>query len=113
METPSSPVFTKRIREVNNDRKEKSAKPIFTFSDYEISIILNMIKSEVDQRVYDKNDILKKDAYFEQTVLSIVANMLYHFPQISDTATIEDYDFVKNGIARQYLNQYNATYAAC
>lgn len=72
-----------------------------------------MIKSEVDQRVYDKNDILKKDAYFEQTVLSIVANMLYHFPQISDTATIEDYDFVKNGIARQYLNQYNATYAAC
>lgn len=103
----------KRIREVNLDRKEKSAKPIFTFSDYEISIILNMIKSEVDQRVYDKNDILKKDAYFEQTVLSIVANMLYHFPQISDTATIEDYDFVKNGIARQYLNQYNAIYAAC
>ena len=103
----------KRIREVNHDRKEKSAKPIFTFSDYEISIILNMIKSEVDQRVYDKNDILKKDAYFEQTVLSIVANMLYHFPQISDTATIEDYDFVKNGIARQYLNQYNTIYAAC
>ncbi|WP_304488524.1 DEAD/DEAH box helicase family protein, partial [Duncaniella muris] len=26
----------KRIREVNHDRKEKSAKPIFTFSDYEI-----------------------------------------------------------------------------
>lgn len=103
----------KRIREVNHDRKEKSSKPIFTFSDYEISIILNMIKSEVDQRVYDKNDILKKDAYFEQTVLSIVANMLYHFPQISDTATIEDYDFVKNGIARQYLNQYNAIYTAC
>lgn len=103
----------KRIREVNHDRKENSAKPIFTFSDYEISIILNMIKSEVDQRVYDKNDILKKDAYFEQTVLSIVANMLYHFPQISDTATIEDYDFVKNGIARQYLNQYNTIYAAC
>ena len=42
----------KRIREVNHDRKEKSAKPIFTFSDYEISIILNMIKSEVDKVVY-------------------------------------------------------------
>ena len=102
----------KRIREINSDRKEKSQKPIFTFSDYEISIILNMIKGEVDKRVYDKNDILKKDAYFEQTVLSIVANMLYHFPQISDTASIEDYNFVKNGIARQYLNQYNATYAS-
>ncbi len=102
----------KRIREINNDRKEKTAKPIFTFSDSEICVILNMIKTEVDQRVYDKNDILKKDAYFEQTVLSIVAGMLYHFPQISDEATMEDYDFVKNGIARQYLNQYNATYAA-
>lgn len=102
----------KRIREINQERKEKTAKPIFTFSDSEICVILNMIKSEVDQRVYDKNDILKKDAYFEQTVLSIVAGMLYHFPQISDEATLEDYDFVKNGIARQYLNQYNATYAA-
>lgn len=49
----------KRIREINTERKEKSAKPIFTFSDYEISVILNMIKDEVDQRVYDKNDILK------------------------------------------------------
>lgn len=101
----------KRIREINSERKEQSKKPIFTFSDYEISIILNMIKEDVDQRVYDKNDILKKDAYFEQTVLQIVANMLSHFPQISDDATIEDYNFVKNGIARQYLNQYNATYA--
>lgn len=101
----------KRIREINAERKEKSQKPIFTFSDYEISVILNMIKEEIDKRVYDKNDILKKDAYFEQTVLSIVATMLYHFPQICDKASIEDYDFVKNGIARQYLNQYNATYA--
>ena len=101
----------KRIREINSERKEKSRKPIFTFSDYEISIILNMIKEDVDQRVYDKNDILKKDVYFEQSVLQIVANMLSHFPQISDEATIEDYNFVKNGIARQYLNQYKATYA--
>lgn len=70
-----------------------------------------MIKDEVDQRVYDKNDILKKDAYFEQTVLSIVNDMLFHFPQISNEATFDDYNFVKNGITRQYLNQYNATYA--
>lgn len=102
----------KRIREINSERKEKSKKPIFTFSDYEISIILNMIKEDVDKRVYDKNDILKKDAYFEQTVLQVVANMLSHFPQICESATLEDYNFVKNGIARQYLNQYNATYAS-
>ena len=103
----------KRIREINGERKAQEKKPIFTFSDYEISIILNMIKEDVDQRVYDKNDILKKDAYFEQTVLQIVANMLSHFPQVSDDATLDDYNFVKNGIARQYLNQYNATYTAC
>lgn len=103
----------KRIREINGERKTQEKKPIFTFSDYEISVILNMIKEDIDQRVYDKNDILKKDAYFEQTVFQIVANMLSHFPQISDDATLDDYNFVKNGIARQYLNQYNATYAAC
>lgn len=102
----------KRIREINSERKKKEQKPVFTFSDYEISIILNMIKEDVDKRVYDKNDILKKDAYFEQTVLQIVANMLSNFPQICDEATLDDYNFVKNGIARQYLNQYNATYMA-
>ncbi|MDE6195205.1 MAG: DEAD/DEAH box helicase family protein [Muribaculaceae bacterium] len=102
----------KRIREINSDRKAAQKNPIFTFSDHEISVILNMIKEDVDQRVYDKNDILKKDAYFEQTVLHVVANMLSHFPQLSEKASLEDYNFVKNGIARQYLNQYNATYAA-
>lgn len=71
-----------------------------------------MIKDDVDSKVYDRNDILKKDVYFEQTILTTVSDMLYHFPQISDVATIDDYNFVKNGIARQYLNQYNATYPA-
>ena len=93
----------KRIREINSERKKKEQKPVFTFSDYEISIILNMIKEDVDKRVYDKNDILKKDAYFEQTVLQIVATMLSHFPQICDEATLDDYNFVKNGIARHIL----------
>lgn len=102
----------KRIREVNSEREKQKKNPLFTFSDSEICVILKMIKEDVDSKVYDRNDILKKDAYFEQTVLTIVNNMLYSFPQISDTATIDDYNFVKNGIARQYLNQYNATYSA-
>lgn len=103
----------KRIREINTTRKEKDEKPMFTFSDSEICVILNMIKSEVDGRVYDRNDILKKDAYFERTVLTIINDMLFHFPQISDNASLEDYNFIKGGIARQYLSQYNATYPAC
>lgn len=28
------------------------------------------IKSDIDRKVYDRNDILKKDAYFEQTVMT-------------------------------------------
>ena len=102
----------KRIREVNTERKSHNEKPMFAFSDQTVCIILNMIKEEVDKKVYDRNDILKKDAYFEQTVLTTINDMLYHFPQISDTATFDDYNFVKDGIARQYLNQYNATYPA-
>ena len=102
----------KRIREVNANRKVDNKNPMFAFSDQTICIILNMIKEEVDSKVYDRNDILKKDAYFEQTVLATVSDILYHFPQVSDSATLDDYDFVKNGIARQYLNQYNATYPA-
>lgn len=102
----------KRIREINRERKVNKAKPVFTFSDFEICAILNIVKEEVDQRVYDRNDILKKDAYFEQTVLNIIAKTFWHFPQIIDNADMNDLTFVKNGIARQYLNQYNATYAA-
>lgn len=102
----------KRIREVNTKRKSQKKSPLFTFSDSEICVILGMIKDEVDSKVYDRNNILKQDAYFEQTVLSTVSDILYHFPQISDVATPDDYNFVKNGIARQYLNQYNATYQA-
>ena len=100
----------KRIREENKRRNETDKKPIFTFNEYEISVILNIIKEDIDSKVYDRNDILKKDAYFEQTVLTEIVNCLYSFPQISDTAQIEDYDFIKNGISRQYINQYNTIY---
>ena len=77
--------------------------------------ILSQLRQRGNYTVIDSITVkldIKKDAYFEQTVLTTVSDMLYHFPQISDVATFEDYDFVKNGIARQYLNQYNATYPA-
>ena len=32
--------------------------------------VLLSIKSDIDQKVYDRNDILKKDAYFERTVMT-------------------------------------------
>lgn len=98
----------KRIREVNKQREEKGQKPMFSFLDEEIAAILNIIKEDVDAKVYDRNDILKKDAYFGRTVMSLIYGCLYHFPQIKPE--MEDYKFIQTRISQQYINQYNATY---
>lgn len=60
----------KRIREVNKQREDKGQKPMFSFLDKEIAAILNIIKEDVDAKVYDSNDFLKKDAYFGRTVMA-------------------------------------------
>ena len=100
----------KRIREVNQERKGQGKQPMFSFLDEEIMIILNTIKDDVDSKVYDRNDILKKDAYFDKTVLNIINNCLYlQFPKIKPD--MEDYMFIQSRISQQYINQYNATYA--
>lgn len=98
----------KRIREVNKQREEKGQKPMFSFLDEEIAAILNIIKEDVDAKVYDRNDILKKNAYFGRTVMSLINGCLYHFPQIKPE--MEDYKFIQTRISQQYINQYNATY---
>lgn len=98
----------KRIREVNKQRKDKGQKPMFSFLDEEIAAILNIIKEDVDAKVYDRNDILKKDAYFGRTVMALINGCLFHFPQIKPE--MEDYKFIQTRISQQYINQYNATY---
>ena len=98
----------KRIREVNKQREEKGQKPMFSFLDEEIAAILNIIKEDVDAKVYDRNDILKKDAYFNRTVMTLINGCLYHFPQIKPD--MDDYKFIQTRISQQYINQYNATY---
>ena len=98
----------KRIREVNKQREDKGQKPMFSFLDEEIAAILNIIKEDVDAKVYDRNDILKKDAYFGRTVMALINGCLYHFPQIKPE--MEDYKFIQTRISQQYINQYNATY---
>ena len=98
----------KRIREVNKQRKDKGQKPMFSFLDEEIAAILNIIKEDVDAKVYDRNDILKKDAYFGRTVMALINGCLFHFPQIKPE--MDDYKFIQTRISQQYINQYNATY---
>ena len=98
----------KRIREVNKQRESKGEKPMFSFLDDELVAILNIIKDDVNSKVYDRNDILKKDAYFSRTVLALINGCLYHFPQIKPE--MDDYKFIQQRISQQYINQYNATY---
>ena len=67
------------------------------------------IKTDIDQKVYDRNDILKKDAYFEQTVMTQIKEGMKSLDFDSER---EDRLFIQSRITRQYLNQYNATYPA-
>lgn len=98
----------KRIREENKRRFAEHKAAIFSFYDDNIVAILTDIKSEIDQKVYDRNDILKKDEYFEMTVMTEIAQALYNYPTIEPQ--MEDFSFIQTRIARQYINQYNATY---
>ena len=72
--------------------------------------MLKNVKATIDRAVYDRNDILKRDAYFCRTVEREIATGFAAFPEIEPGD--EDYDFMTNYIAKQYLDQYNALYAA-
>lgn len=99
----------KRIREENEKRKSSGRKPIVSSYDESILDVLHSIKSDIDRKVYDRNDILKKDAYFEQTVMTQIKEELNRLDFESDR---EDRLFILSRVARQYLNQYTATYPA-
>ncbi len=98
----------KRIREENFARKAANRQPIV--SDYDMSImnVLLSIKSDIDQKVYDRNDILKKDAYFEQTVMRQIK---LGMDKLGISSAREDRLFIQSRITKQYLEQYNQTYS--
>lgn len=100
----------KRIREENQKRMMNNQQPIISKFDQDIVNSLCVIKSAIDQKVYDRNDILKQDAYFEKTVLTQIAQCLKQMKDIQ--ADTEDYIFVEKRVAKQYVNQYNAYYNA-
>ena len=100
----------KRIREENEKRKQENKQVLFSQYDDDIMQMLTTIKTDVDAKVYDRNDILKKDAYFEQTVLMLINDcVVAHFPNLQPE--YEDYQFIERRITQQYLNQYHDTYA--
>lgn len=99
----------KRIREENAKRKS-SGKPVI-LSEYDESIVsaLMVIKNDIDRKVYDRNDILKKDAYFEQTVMTEIKTGMDSLGLVN---TREDRVFIQSRITKQYLEQYRETYPA-
>lgn len=99
----------KRIREENQQRATSGKKPLVSTYDETIMNVLLSIKSDIDQKVYDRNDILKKDAYFEQTVMSQIK---LGMDKVGVSSVREDRVFIQSRIARQYLDQYNVTYPA-
>lgn len=98
----------KRIREENIRRSALGQKMVISQFEDDIRNALITIKDEIDQRVYDRNDILKKDAYFEQTVMVQIDAGL---EKLNLKNTREDRVFIQSRISAQYLNQYRSVYA--
>ena len=97
----------KRIKEKNALIHRTDGKAMMNNDDFEIVEALTKIKNDIDQKVYDRNDILKKDAYFEQTVmreLSLCIN------DMNLSTARDDKVFMQKCISKQYLNQYHDTY---
>ena len=99
----------KRVREANARRKQNSRPPIIGEYDDDIVDFLAVIKSTIDQKVYDRNDILKKDDYFETTVMQQIA---LGMRRLGFTCERADRIFIQDRISRQYLDQYRAVYEA-
>ena len=99
----------KRIGEENKRRTSLGENPLISGYDQEIVDILINIKNDVDQKVYDRNDILKKDDYFEQTVMVEISRGL---DRLQITSSREDRRFLLKKVSSQYLSQYRETYPA-
>ena len=97
----------KRISEENVRRTKIGAHPLISNYDDTIVDVLSAIKSDIDQQVFDRNDILKKDAYFEQTVMNRIK---FGMDKAGISNERSDRTFIQTRIARQYLDQYNSTY---
>lgn len=104
----------KRISEENKIRRKGEKKPIISEYDEDILDILNRIKDSVDMKVYDRNDILKKDIYFSKTVMTEVSQRLNEMVKSLNEEKAKtdkvDRDFIKDRIVREYMSQYRETY---
>lgn len=98
----------KRIHEENMRRAKEHEDPLISRYDDQVLRMLLYVKKVIDLKVYDRNDILKKDAYFERTVMVQTKQGL---DMLHIESTRPDREFIQKRIAKQYLDQYNDMYA--
>lgn len=98
----------KRINEENETRKTRGKKPLISVYDGEVLNFLTYIKGVIDQKVYDRNDILRKDEYFAKTVMQ---QIMLGFDELNFSSERDDRLFIQSRLTTQYMNQYNAVYA--
>lgn len=97
----------KRISEENKIRRKGEQKPIISEYDEDILTILNNIKDNVDRKVYDKDDILRKDIYFTRIVMREISQSMNDIQLKTEKI---DRDFITDRIVREYISQCKETY---
>ncbi|MGL5901397.1 MAG: type I restriction endonuclease subunit R, partial [Cetobacterium sp.] len=97
----------KRISEENIERKHINKKEIVSPYNEDIMRVLTTIKNDIDSKVYDRNDILKKDIYFQQTVMTEITISMKKFEINTER---EDRVFIRDRVVKEYMIQYNNTY---
>lgn len=94
----------KRIAEENGRRAQANGSPIISRYTDDIADTLLSLKTEIDRQIGDRNDILKNDAYFSETVYSLIDGCLY---RLNVPSTAEDCDFIQQKVSGQYLSQHH------
>lgn len=92
----------KRIREENSLRAQQGQKPILSNSNEELVRHLCAIKTGIDQKIYDKSDIVNNDALFGRIVLQQIAQQ---FREADMKPVLNDLDFMQKHLSKQYLEQ--------
>ncbi len=100
----------KRIREENNKRKNEHGDIIISEFDDDIVSVLTKVKDSVDQMIYDRNNILDNESYFNNSVLKGVFTVIDQ-SEFKDTA-IDDMEYITKKITKQYLDQYREVNSA-
>lgn len=96
----------KRIGE-ENQRPERKDKPVISATEFEIAQGLLIMKTTVDDRLFNNINVLDNEDVFQRDVLAVVGTQLLKF---GIKANLNDRKYIRNLIADEYLQQYHQSY---